>query len=127
MQYSAHPIEILANLKANKDNNSRPIGPKKEDANSKESLNEEQIKILKSNWITTIEEFLAIISQEEGREGIKALLNDQLIDFASIRESIRNIIDKNLFEELTKEKHGGALGALFNQFLDGEPESNEHG
>ena len=111
----AHPIEMLINLKREGD---------KDVSIGREFLNAEQIEILKSNWITTIEEFLAIISQEEGRKGIKALLKNELIDFSCISESICGLIGKDRFKELTQENRGGSLGALFEHPPDSTATNN---
>lgn len=77
-------------------------------------LTRNQLEILKSHWIITIDEFVAVLATEQGRISISRALDLGQEEIELILNDARDIVGEDRYEELMDARPGGPTGALIN-------------
>lgn len=78
-------------------------------------LSNEQLLILHKHWIETVEQLLSAASTEEGRRGLRALLDLDEQAFVTILVQLSELLPVHIRDTICRPQRGGSLGVLFDQ------------
>jgi len=73
----------------------------------------EQLNALTDCWIETPKQFVATAATEEGRYGLKTLLNMENLAFENTLSRIKEYLSAQEREDLKTPRKGGELGVRF--------------
>jgi hypothetical protein len=79
-----------------------------------EQFTPQQLSVLKSRWITTIDEFVAVTATDEGAKGICNALGIEQKTLEILLQEARNLVGNDRYIKLCESKPGGHLGLLLD-------------
>jgi hypothetical protein len=78
-------------------------------------LSPRQLQALKSSWLTTIEALVGAAATEEGRAGLREVLDLTPDALDKLLQEAANALGEERFRDLMKPKPGGPTGALWDE------------
>jgi hypothetical protein len=79
------------------------------------SLAPEQVRVLRSRWLVTIEAFVAAAATSEGRVGLCQALGAGENDLDNLLHDARRLLGDDRYRALMQSKPGGPMGALWDE------------